>query len=351
MAVIMRLEGVTGTYIFPAEEMPLFTRQLDYMRPTDQGFGGKRLNCSLSGFTQGNNHREVVANYQALLNIVKCNNLRFVYQADDLPIIDTQVYVDDYNEPSDWKEYEGDYNISFHYFEQPTHSLASLGIQAQYVHATGTYVFDPTPLWSSGTKLNREDWRSSRILPSGASYASEVGVSLQGRLHADDATALRAKMTALEEAFRTDGSLNYGTWTRDMRVDSGPQFSQSFPRNYVDYTIELRYDTEGIIEFSSTRSFGRLHNFPKIKELPWCNTVRIRTFSPLGQRVNYSIKIRANSTTQARSLLANEAANLVTLGGVELEGGTEDWDDMKHSVSLSFSKYYYPPILTNLANT
>lgn len=355
MPVLMKLVSATGTFIFDTARMPLFDRRLEYMRLSDQGYGGRRVNCSLNGFIQGNRHKEVIEKYQALLAIVKANNALFTYQVDDLVIINQQVYFDDYEEPADWKEYEGDYNLTFHYFEVPNHSMAELGITASYSPTSGPlsggiYTFDPVPLWGGSKKNNREDWRSSIVTPSGQRIADEITVTLTGRLHATNEATLRGKLNTLSSFLDYGGVLNYGSWSSTVRVEDF-QIPPTFPRDYCDYSITFKYDTAGVIEFRSRRQYSRLHAFPKITELPYCNTRRIQLFGPSPQTVNYFISVRAMTLAIARSQIASEVANLVISGGIELEGGSEAHDDTRNTVTLNFTKFYSNPVLANLAGT
>lgn len=346
----MQFVSSTGTFTFDREFMPLIGRRVGYARQGDQGYAGnKRIDCTLNGFFYSISHKEVVDRYQALLAILKCNDAHFVYRTDDQTIIvDKQVYIDDYAEPVDWKQYSGEYSLAFHYFELPTHTLSDLGIQAVYSPSTGPpYTFNPVPNWSGSFKPNRPNWRGPRVTPSGQPLASETTVTLTGRLAADDHAALKNKVDALTGALQYDGTLNYGVWTNQVRVEDF-QIPSTFPRNYVDYQIVLKYDSPGIIKFSSKRSVSRLHNHPKITELPLCGTVRTLLFTPLGQTINYYFNIQAMSIPAARTLLINEVQAMIFSGGIELEGGREEWDDSQNEVTLTCSKYYFPPVVNNL---
>lgn len=371
--VLMQFYSKTGTYTFNSERLPLFSRRVDYMRPTDQGVGGRKLLCTLSGFFEGQQHTDIIQAYQQLLKVIKCNDVKFTYKGDAGPfndmIAEKRVYMDDYAEPTDWKQYQGDYSLAFHYFEEPDATAADLGIIVKYqpklhakqqdpskpdIYVTGgdpaEYVFDPVPYWDCRLTTVREDWHGDKVTAYGRSLSNEMTVTLTGRLHADSHDNLKKKIDALHKAFEYDGQLTYGGFINSVKVVD-INIPTTFPRDYVDYQITLKYNTEGVLKFVSKRRIARLHNFPKITELPWCNTVRVQQFQPLGQQVNYYIQIQATTLAVARSYLVNEASMIVVPGGIELDGGTHEEDDNNNTITLSFSKYYTEPILQNIANT
>lgn len=348
----MQFTSVKGDFIFTKDEMPLLGRRIEYMRQSDQGYSNRRVNCDMSGFFDRRHHADVMAAYKLLIDIIKANDALFVYTTTDplgvvTDIIRKRVYVDNYADPADWKEYQGDWTLSFHYFEPPDFSLADLGIVASYQTAATLYPFEQTPNWSHSLKPNRTSFRASRFTPSGGTISSEATITLTGTLTADDHAALSVKVNNLLQALQLDGTLHYGAWSSQARVD-GYEIPQTFPRDYCNYSITFKYDITNIYSFKATRSFSRLHSFPKIKEYPYCGTRRIQTFFPSAQTVKYYIHIQSASLAAARSLLANEAMLLITPGGLEMEGGTEDWDDTELSVTLNCTKFYDPPLLSNL---
>jgi hypothetical protein len=349
----MQFVSNTGTYTFDQEAMPLIGRRVEYARQSDQGqAGNRRINCTLNGFFYKNSHKDVVAEYKKLLDVLKCNDAKFTYKTDNLTtVLDQRVYIDGYDEPVDWKQYTGDYNLSFHYFEQPNHLLADLGITAIYSPNTGApFNFETTPHWAASFKPNRANFRAPRVTPSGQAIANETQVTLEGRLAADDHVALRNKAEALTQALQYDGVLNYGAWTNNVRVE-GFSIPTTFPRNYLDYQIVFKYDSPGIIEFRSKREIGRIHGSPKITEIPFCGTVRTQVFPVLGQEISYFFSLRAMTISAARTALANEVANMVITGGIEMPGGKEIWDDSEPQVTLNFTKYYFPYVVNNLAGS
>jgi hypothetical protein len=365
--VFMQFVSTTGTFTFDGESMPLFGRRLEYTRATDQGHGGRKINCTLQGFVEGKQHTDVIKAYQKLLDVIKCNDVKFTYKADQTTdiMVDQRVYMDDYSDPVDWKEYQGDYSIAFHYFEKPNFTATDLGIVVKYIpkadplqtdpqhpsvyisNIPQTYEFDPPPLWAAEQKKNRAGSRAPAVTAFGRIIAEEATIVLTGRLFADNHHDIRQKIDLLRDAFKWDGSLIYGEWQNDVRVED-LQIPTTFPRNYCDYTIVLKYDTKDIIEFRSRRRISRLHKYPKITEIPACGVVRVQEFSTLGQTINYFIYIRCMTNALARSLLSQEVSNLIIPGGVELEGGSEEWDDSERSVTLSCSKYYVQPPIPNI---
>lgn len=350
MTVAMSFASVNGLYEFNAEEMPLFGRRLDYQRQQEQGYGNRRVSCNLAGFFDRRNHKDMMTAYQALLHVIKANDCEFVYRIDTADIIRKRVYMANYTEPSDWKEFQGDYSIEFYYFEQPNFSVADLGIAASYTSPTGNYVFKQTPLWSAGSRSTRSSWRSSMFTPSGQPISTEATITLTGQLTADDYPGLKAEVDLLSAAFQSDGTLNYGSWTNIVRVES-LEIPAVFPREFCFYTIVLKYDLADIYEFEATATFSRIHKFPKIKEYPFCNFRSVRQFNDSGQTVNYFISVTGANVAAARTLLANEAFNLVAGGGIEMEGGNEVWDYVKNKVSLSISKFHEQPVVPNLPGT
>lgn len=371
--VLMQFVSATGTYTFNGERMPLFSRRVEFTRPTDQGHGGRKIVCTLSGFIEGLYHQKVIEQYKALINVLKANDAKFTYKGDNSSqydvMVDQRVYIDDYAEPTDWKSYQGDYNIVFHYFEQPNFTDTDLGIRVIFTPSAREkqddeqksdiydnqiptpYTFDPPPLWDFNLHVSRENWRGPRTTYYGKTIANEIGITLTGRLYADDYAGLKTKIDLLQKVFGGyDGQLSYGSWTNNVRIED-VRIPTVFPRNYCDYQILMRYDTTGVKAFKCRRRLARLHNYPKITELPWCNTVRVQQFAPLGQTVNYYFYIKAVSIAQCYSLLANEAQAYVTPGGIELEGGTCDEDEQEMSLTVSFQKYYREPIKQNTAGT
>lgn len=353
--VTMQFSSAKGNFIFPKDEMPLLGRKIEYMRQADQGHSNRKINCDMNGFFDRRNHADIMAAYKSLIEIIKCNDAEFVYTTTDslgvtADIIRKRVYIDSYTDPAEWKEYQGEYSINFHYFEQPDFAIADLGIAASYQTAAGLYTFAIPPNWQHSLKPSRSSFRASRFTPAGGVLSSEATITLTGTITGNSHSEMKTKIDELRDAFKLDGTLNYGAWSNAVRVDS-VDIPQTFPRDYCNFSLSLKYDLTNIYAFKSTRSFSRIHGFPKIKEYPYCGTRRVQTFYPSAQTVRYSIHIQSSSIASCRSLLANEAFILITPGGIEMEGGTEDWDDTDLSVTLNCTKFYDPPLLGNLPNT
>ena len=58
--------------------------------------------------------------------------------------------------------------------------------------------------------------------------------------------------------------------------------------------------------------------------------------------------MEAEDLVTARNLIAIEAANFVEPGGLEMQGGTEDWDYDNVRIDLSIIKFYNTGILANI---
>ena len=349
MAVTMTINSVNGLYTFPADEMPLIQRRVEYARQGDVGYSLRRRNVTLSGFFLRNSHAEIMSAYQELLRIVNANDATLVYSIGTEDIINNQVYIDDYTEPEDWKEYEGNYQISMHYFEVPKQGT-ELGIQASYTSPGGTFHFDPTPNWSGGFKRIRPDFRSPVTTPSGQALTSEQSQTLTGWLVAPDAAQMQTKINELAQVCGQDGQLQYGAWINNVRIED-LQLPNTFPRDFCPYTIVFKYDTSNIIEYESTRSIARVHNNPKFIVNPYCGTKYAKEYAESPQEITYSIRLRAYTVASAREFLANEASFLIEPGGVEVPGGTEVWSDMNTSVAFTCTKWYPNAVIPNLAGT
>lgn len=349
MAVTMSLSSVKGTYNFPADEMPIFSRRLEYTRQGDQGYSLRKRNLTLEGFFLRNNHQEICTAYQELLKVLNANNAVFVYNNGLEDIVNATVYVDDYSEPPDWKEYDGVYNIAMHYFEQPQEGT-ELGIQASYTSNGGTWHFDPTPNWAGGYQRSRNDHRGPVLSPSGAPLNIELTQTLSGWITAPDSAQMQTKVNDFATIIGQDGQLQYGAWANNVRI-AEIQLPSTFPRDYCPYTIVFKYDSQPLISFSSSRSISRIHNHPKIIDNPYCGVKYAKEYSQSPQEITYNIKLRAYDVLTARTLLVNEAAALIIPNGVEMPGGVEVWDDMDTSVAFTCTKWYPNAVIANLTGT
>lgn len=336
--------GVTTGF----KRIPLVSRRINNERSEKQAYAVRTVNITLSGFVTGNNHSEVVALYQQLKSLLSKNDVRITYSSGSTVILNNErIWLDSINEPSDWKQYQGDFEIGLHYIENICYE-DDFGISASYIPDVGSsYSFSPVPLWQKSSKPGREAPGSSRFTPSGSRRGNEVTLVLTGDLVAESSILLAQKMDALNDAFKYDGTLNYGAWSEDVRVVSMPQFTSVLPARTVGYSITLVY-WDSAIQFQSTRiTFSRIHRFPKIKNRLYCGRNEVTEYHTSGQFITYSFKLRAITLADSRTLLANEMATTIYANGVELEGGTEVHED-DDTIVATVKKYHNTPILANL---
>lgn len=349
MAVIT-IVSTKGQFAFADYDLPLVTRRVTNNRKTDQGHSRRVVSINLDGFFTGNKHSDVVDKYQKLKNILDVNDAKITYNDGSNNILyDKTVYIDSLNEPQSWKQYSGDYSIAMHYHEEIDNNSTGLGIIASYVSEDGTYTFSPVPLWSRGKKPGRNNWRQSLTTFNGKTIGGDVNIKLQGILVADEHVNLHKKIVELENKFSKDGTLNYGSFSNAVKV-SNVNIGSVFPRDYCEYSIDLNYNSEvdGVHMLSTKRTFSRTTLQPKIRERPFCGDRIIQLFNTSGQRATYRVRLRSSTVDQARSLLADELANLVTSGGIEMDGGSEEWDYDSATVSVTIVKYHSTPILSNI---
>lgn len=340
-----------GTYDFGDEELPVIQRGRSYERQSDQGPSRSKITVGLKGFFEGDMHSEVVAKYQTLLSVLQANDAVLNYHDGVAQVINDRVYLSSYNEPSDWKQYDGTYDISLYYFDAHANPTADLGISASYSSSAGSHSFDPVPHWSRSYSKGRSDPHGPNTAPSGAAIQDKVQFVLTGFLTGTSHSDLVSKISSIETALGADGTLTYGDYTDSVRVVDF-KLPNTFPRDYVNYSITFEREVSGIRSIKSKSSFTRIHNFPIIRNRPYCPTPDITTFPRAsGQVGTYDIRIDAESVSAARTLLATEAAALIVPGGIEMEGGKEDWDHDKVSVHLNVKKYYATAVNPNLAGT
>lgn len=355
MAVIIRLQTSidNSTYEFPANDMPLVTRRVAYQRLGDQGPAYRRMNVTLSGYFQGNNHIEVMQQLQNLQNFVRANQIKLYYHDGSQVLIDNKMcYVEDFSEPEDWKEYDGRYSISLYYFEDCQHPALDQQIAVSYASSAGTFTFNPAPVISNRLRKRRADFRSNETTFAGVQIGQQANITLTGFVKSTNYTTLKGISDQMAAAFSRDGQLTYGTFIVPVRIED-IQIPPVFPKEIFDYTISLAYDIgEAFASFSMKREFSRIHNNPQIRDRSYCNLPPyVLTLGESGQTIRYSFEAEAAvgyDITNLRSLLVNEMLLSVFTGGIELEGGREVWDDQRNTVSLSFSRFYPTPILANL---
>lgn len=352
--VTMTLGGVSL-----GPNFPLFQRTFEVMRPNSQGHSFKRVNLQFDGFFVGDDHKQIIAQYQALAAMLDNNDTTFSY-ATTSPEFGTvtlydekRVYVDAYSEPSDWKEYDGTYSFSLYYFEAMGNEKSDLGLTA----SLGSYTFDPLaiPSFARQTSPIIGDY-NDRVLPIGQTTpAVAVTITLNGFLivpanSTDPVTDLYNLMQALESALEASNRImnfNYGPFSATVRVMDF-SIQETVPRVEANYSITLQYHTFNVWDLQVSYEISRIHWNPVIKEQPKCNSRSIQLMNRSGQRITYNLSIKADTLSNARSQLATEVAARMIPGGYELEGGTESQNENTNTVSVSISRFYSTPIILNI---
>lgn len=352
-----------GTIDFP--NIPLFSREPSYERDGNIGYGKKKIDCTLSGFIEENDAYLLQLLYARLEEAFEHNDVKFTYKIEQenpagvwnttIIMDEVSVYVDKVSEPSGWKFFNGEYTINFHYYKDDSYTN-DLGIVASFLQDSTCslspilYTFDPAP--SIGRNIDRKrDWNSSRKSMYGRDIGNEVMIDIKGFLSAETEAALFTKINDLEDVFSiTSGTLNYGSFTKNVRVVNGPNFATTFPRNHVDYTIRLAYNTEDLYEITTDLKFSRAHKFTKVKNRLYCKLrPRVKTYTgwsnePIcGQYIDYSVKIKAVNKSTARSMLRDELSAIIFGGGDEMEGGYEHWID-DNTIEFQ-TKYFYDTVI------
>jgi hypothetical protein len=345
--VILILQSTAEDYFFADVDMPIMSRRIDNARALDQGHSRVKYTVTFSGFFTGNTHDEIIEKYMALEKSLKVNDLQVYYYDGQRELMNyVTCYLDSLNEPGDWKQYDGTYAITLHYFGDVTDST-SLGIQALYTSSVGTYSFLPPPNWSSTKKPVRKNPYRSRVSGYGNRISDDVVVTLSGFVARDSHSELKAEAELMDSIFAEDGQLDYGEWSDTVRIVSR-NIPTVFPVNYFNYSIQIAYKTEDIHSISSKRIYGMVHKNPKIKERFYCDDIDVKEYGSSGQEVQYDASVSSKTIELARELLAQEVMLLVHPDGVLLKGGTETQDDDALKVSVSFKRYYKTPPLANI---
>jgi len=368
--VEIKFTSDAGDFSFNDYDLPLVSRSVAYSKRTpSEPIARRRINVTLNGFFTGDRHADIVEKYSALKTILQSGKVSWYYRAPQfnndgsfkewITIADGPVYMVSLNEPEEWKEYDGNYSISFYYFER---LVANNPFSATFVNSAGTITFDPVPPWVHKIKHTRKV-PGDGLSPSGANISSEGSINLNGHIvdanlninsgPTDSVAAdLYSSINTMQNILMlnksgTSGILNYGPFSKAVYVDSF-DLAEGVLQNSIDYSISMKYYTSEIISLSTKRSYSRLHYNPKIIERPACGDRLIKYGNLSGQNVNYFIKISAESLSTARSLVATEYATLLVAGGVEMPGGNEIWNDDDNSVTLNVNKFYNNYILSNL---
>lgn len=349
MPAQISLSSSAGDFHFDEDQLPLVGRRMAYRRPGEQGVSIRRINVTLNGYFDGNNHIEIMEQVQNLRHILTGNDLVLYYHDGAQEIISNKrCYIDDSTDPEGWKEFNADYSLSLYYFEDAS---SNAFFDVSYSSDAGSYLFEKQPVIGFQNKIGRMGEFAPRTTLSGQEIVTTMQGTLAGTIFADTHEELVAKHQLLRQAFSSDGTLTYGGWTQPIFVYA-INVPPIFPVNFFDYEIAFGYSPPGVIEFKASREFDRLHYNPEIKNLWYCGgATRVTLYGISGQNVSYELSIKASSVAEARSLLANECAIYTISGGIELPGGRERWNDTDNSVSVNYTKWYETPVLFNLEGT
>ena len=359
MAAIIEFVSTNGgTFTFI--DLPLITRSVEYKRSHETGPAAmRRINVVLSGFFTGDDHEDIVQQYESLKSVLADSIVNWEYNDGSNEIANGQIRVQSYSEPSDWKQYDGNYTISFYYFEKQT---ANNPYVVSIVTSGGTLTLSPTPKWSRKIKPNKSGTTNNTATPFGRTIGSDVSINLEGykrdsNLDTDKPAApVPADIFASEEEFTTVlgvpgtgafATLNYGPFSESVYIEDW-DFSAGMLQDYFDYKISMKYYTEAVMKLSAKISFPRIHNNPKVTERAACGDRLIEYGNLSSQLVSYSVKLSADTLPNARSLLADELSVLIFAGGIEWPGGNEEWDYDSNTVSVTIKKFHDIPILSNL---
>lgn len=331
-------------------DFPEVSRTVDWERPDPQGPAIKKLSVSLSGFFIGNSHTEIIEAYQSLIAALNSNDLSFTYSTHEsggdavFVCQDQLVYLESYDEPEDWKQFDGTYNIKFYYFDAFDPSLSTLDITLPSFNG---FSFPTLPTFARTFAPNRDSHRDE------TSNGTTVTVSLKGFFTAANHDALHTLITSLETALLANkgkGTLVYGDFVQTCRVTSY-NIPPVVPRTQAYYEIEFKYDIGTVVKMTVAIEYSRTHFNPRIKEQPFCGTRIIQLLNASGQYVTYSFSVSAADMATARTQLATEVAARYVAGGTEMPGGSEKQDENNTRIDLTFIKFYNIPILGNLPNT
>lgn len=354
--------------------IPLISRSKSSVKSGDLGYGTTRIDVTLDCFVTGDRHSDIVAQYEILENVFDRNDLYMWYisgNGDHKVINGVRVYISKFNEPSDWKQHKGRYSVGLYYFKNVC-DYDSFGISASYDQTSlesydpdnpngqepqVSYAFNPCPLWSSDIEKVNGEPTASEFTPYGEVLKKNRTIILTGMLKADHyenyivngvpQDGLKTKIDKLHEAFSRHGVLNYGDWTRQVYIESGPTFETSLPHCFARYSIRLKCHEDEIYELKCTRDFTRTHHFAKVDDRLYCLKTEVDEFHESGQYVDYSMTLKAKTREKARELLRKELGQFVTPGGVEMRGGKERWLNDR-TISISLKKFYVEAILPNV---
>ena len=353
--------------------IPLISRKKSSLRQGDTGYGTNRIDVTLQCYVIGDRHSDIVRKYMLLQDAFDRNDLHMWYtvnNGEDKIIDGVRVYIDDYSEPSGWKQYDGTFSINIHYFKISC-DYDSFGIKAYFEgfnlegydpdnvdsqEARTTYNFDPAPLYSAQIEKVNGEPTASEFSPYGEILKQNRIITLSGLLKADhyedyvedgvNKDGLKTKMDDIVEAFSRHGVLHYGDWTYQVYIESPISFETTLPHSFVKYSIRLKCHEDEIYELKCTRDFSRIHHHAKVDERLYCLKTEVEEFHESGQYVDYSMTLKAKTREKARELLKKEWQLFVISGGIEMPGGKERWLNDR-TIVVTAKKFYLEPVLPN----
>lgn len=332
---------VFGTPEFP--NMPLFSSRVSTSRR--EGVSVKKHDCVLTGFVRGINHYETRLQLATIRSFSVYNHVHFLYYANDVGVVNNQVYIDNVTEPTDWKEYNAKYTITFHYFTCPCED-DPIGSPVTAVTKDGeTYTFSPQPIFSISTaNIRKSPWVCNKTLYDGVALGQKVIMNFTGVLCAATHEELVNKMSDLDEVVKNDFVLTYGDWTEWVFVEKPASYAISDFTTHAIYQFSVSYYTGDIYEMESKVVFTRQHKYPKVTPRLYCGITEVDEFHESGQYITYSLRILSLDPEKTRLQLGQEFGNMIVGGGVLMQGGNESWNE-DGSMSVTSMFYYEEPVL------
>lgn len=341
MAASMKVSNANGEFDFAANGcIPVYGRDFEYVRFDPQGPSIKRIKVTLNGIFLGDTLDEIMSQYQELSAILDYNDVQFTY-GDGVSAIYSgkQMQIESYSEPQDWKEYDGEFNLELYYYDAHSDSLP---IAASY----GSYQFESTPSWGRAVDTNRSNQYFLES-PSGQAFGKTMKIELKGQLTADNYHDLQAKIDDLYEAFSEDRTLTYGDFVVPVHIGQH-SIIEIVPEKLAYFQVALTYQLGDLVSLDIRVRYSRLHRNPVITEMPLCDARIIKLMNLSGQDVDYAISARSTNIPLARSLVSAEVAFLVVPGGIEMPGGSEEWDYTNIGVSVNIKKFHNAYVLSNM---
>lgn len=344
MALAMSITSTVGTFTFsetPPNDMPKFGREVEYIRLDPQGPSLRRVLITLTGQWLTDDLEETMLQYASLCAILKHNDITFTFSDANVTHYSAKrMQVERYTEPEEWKFYDGNFTLQFYYFEGQT---SSIPIVVKY----GNYTFEDPPTWSRKIASNRKN-SFRKTSPAGQVIGSVATIQVRGHLFATSHSPLKTKIDLLDAALELDQqTFQYGDFTNTVGVFD-KSITETVPEVYAYFAIDFQYVIGDIVNLSVRKRFSRLHRNPVIKEKPLCNSRIIKQMNLSGQYIDYGISIQGPTISQCRAMLVTEVTNAVYAGGIEVDGGSEEWDEDNISVNLSIKKFHNAYVASNI---